>query len=316
MTSATVIGAEFCCVGSDASARGALRVRPPAVCRIRERSARSRESFGRYVRERADARGFGEAIRRMTLAPGGSLRLEGPRPHRGRGPTPISCSFDPKTIVDTATYVAPYAYPRGRRRRLRERPASVARRGRADGRVARPSAPRRPVNLSELAPDDRARILAPGPHPRASRAAISCTPPGAAADGVYFIVEGPREDRTHARERLGVDRRHPQSRRRPSARSARRSETALRTTSAVALEDGSLSRIDVTVFLEMLGPRRRARVGFRARPRATASRRAERELVELAGKSVPGPARRRPSARSRPITANPIPAAACASPYI
>lgn len=67
--------------------------------------------LGRYVRERKTL-SLGEAIRKMTWAPAERLRLD----RRGRvveGWYADLAIFDPATVLDQATFEAPFAYPVG-----------------------------------------------------------------------------------------------------------------------------------------------------------------------------------------------------------
>ncbi|MHB1327959.1 MAG: N-acyl-D-amino-acid deacylase family protein [Gemmatimonadales bacterium] len=67
--------------------------------------------LGRYVRERKTLP-LGEAIRKMTSAPAARLRLD----RRGRvaqGWYADLAIFDPATVLDQATFEAPFAYPTG-----------------------------------------------------------------------------------------------------------------------------------------------------------------------------------------------------------
>jgi N-acyl-D-amino-acid deacylase len=107
---ATVLSAPFCCVGSDASARALRGPTARGVPHPRTFGCFPRV-FGRFVRGRKtlDA---GEAVRRMTSLPADLFGLAG-RGRIVRGAYADLVLFDPETIVDTATYEAPFAYPRG-----------------------------------------------------------------------------------------------------------------------------------------------------------------------------------------------------------
>ncbi len=107
---AAVYSAEFCCVGSDASARAFAGITARGVPHPRTYGTFPRV-FGRYVRQR---RVFdtGEAVRRMTSLPAAQFGL------RDRGIVAIGkhadlVVFDPERIVDRATYEQPFAPPDG-----------------------------------------------------------------------------------------------------------------------------------------------------------------------------------------------------------
>jgi len=107
---ATVLSAEFTCVGSDASARALHGITAQGVPHPRTYGTFPRV-FGRYVRQRKTLE-LGEAIRRMTSLPAEIFGLV----KRGRievGAYADLVVFDPETIVDTATYERPFSYPRG-----------------------------------------------------------------------------------------------------------------------------------------------------------------------------------------------------------
>ncbi len=107
---AAVLGAEFCCVGSDASARAIDGVTARGLPHPRTFGTFPRV-FGRYVRGRGTL-ALGEAIRRMTSLPADLFGIR----DRGRieaGRYADLVLFDPVRIVDTATYTQPYAYPLG-----------------------------------------------------------------------------------------------------------------------------------------------------------------------------------------------------------
>ncbi|MGH7756278.1 MAG: N-acyl-D-amino-acid deacylase family protein, partial [Vulcanimicrobiaceae bacterium] len=107
---ATVLSAEFVCVGSDASA---IAVDGPTA-----RGLPHPRAFGcfprvlsRFVRGRKTL-ALPEAIRRMTALPAEIFGL------RDRGRVAVGAYadlvlFDPERIVDTATYERPFAYPHG-----------------------------------------------------------------------------------------------------------------------------------------------------------------------------------------------------------
>jgi N-acyl-D-aspartate/D-glutamate deacylase len=107
---ATVLSAGFCCVGSDASARGLQGITARGVPHPRTYGTFPRV-FGRYVRGRRvfdDA----EAVRRMTSLPAGIFGL------RDRGTIAMGAHadlvvFDPAHVVDRATYERPFAAPDG-----------------------------------------------------------------------------------------------------------------------------------------------------------------------------------------------------------
>jgi N-acyl-D-aspartate/D-glutamate deacylase len=107
---AAVFSAGFCCVGSDASARGfhGLTVRGRPHPRTYGTFPRV---FGRYVRQRRvfdDA----EAVRRMTSLPAALFGLR----ERGTlvpGFHADLVVFDPEHVVDRATYEQPFAAPEG-----------------------------------------------------------------------------------------------------------------------------------------------------------------------------------------------------------
>jgi len=107
---ATVLSAEFCCVGSDASARAFSGITARGVPHPRTYGTFPRV-FGRYVRGRHvfDA---AEAVRRMTSLPAGQFGL------RDRGTIAPGMHadlvvFDDERIVDRATYENPYVPPDG-----------------------------------------------------------------------------------------------------------------------------------------------------------------------------------------------------------
>ena len=107
---ATVLSAEFVSIGSDASARAIDGPTAQGVPHPRTFGCFPRV-FGRYVRGRKTL-DIAEAVRRMTALPAAQFGLA------QRGSISIGAYadlvlFDPKTIVDTATYERPFAYPIG-----------------------------------------------------------------------------------------------------------------------------------------------------------------------------------------------------------
>jgi N-acyl-D-amino-acid deacylase len=107
---ASVLSASFTCIGSDASARALSGPTARGVPHPRTFGCFPR-IFGRFVRGRHTLE-LGEAIRRMTSLPAEIFGLH----ERGRiaeGYYADLVLFDPATIVDTATYEKPYAYPTG-----------------------------------------------------------------------------------------------------------------------------------------------------------------------------------------------------------
>ena len=107
---ASVLSAEFVSIGSDASARAIDGPTVQGVPHPRTFGCFPRV-FGRYVRGRRTLE-TAEAIRRMTSLPAAQFGIA------NRGTIAIGAYadlvlFDPKTIVDTATYERPYAYPLG-----------------------------------------------------------------------------------------------------------------------------------------------------------------------------------------------------------
>lgn len=107
---ATVLSAEFTCIGSDASARGLAGVTARGVPHPRAFGCFPR-IYGRYVRERHTLQ-LEAAVRRMTGLPAQIFNL-----HR-RGTIAIGeyadlVVFDEQTFRDTATYERPYAFPIG-----------------------------------------------------------------------------------------------------------------------------------------------------------------------------------------------------------
>jgi len=107
---ATVLSADFVSVASDASARAIDGPTARGVPHPRTFGTFPR-IFGRFVRGRRTLE-LGEAIRRMTSLPATAFGLA----DRGRIATGAYADlvlFDPATIVDTATYDRPFAYPLG-----------------------------------------------------------------------------------------------------------------------------------------------------------------------------------------------------------
>jgi N-acyl-D-amino-acid deacylase len=107
---AAVYSAEFCCVGSDASARAFSGITARGVPHPRTYGTFPRV-FGRYVRQRR-VFDVAEAVRRMTSLPAALFGL------RDRGTIAIGnhadlVVFDPDRIVDRATYERPFAAPDG-----------------------------------------------------------------------------------------------------------------------------------------------------------------------------------------------------------
>ena len=107
---ASVLSADFVSIGSDASARAIDGPTAVGVPHPRTFGCFPRV-FGRYVRGRRTL-ALGEAIRRMTSLAADQFGIA----ERGRirvGDYADLVLFDPETIVDTATYERPFAYPRG-----------------------------------------------------------------------------------------------------------------------------------------------------------------------------------------------------------
>ena len=107
---AAVYSAEFCCVGSDASARAFTGITARGVPHPRTYGTFPRV-FGRYVRQRG-VFDTAEAVRRMTSLPAAQFGL------RDRGIVALGkhadlVVFDPERIVDRATYERPFAPPDG-----------------------------------------------------------------------------------------------------------------------------------------------------------------------------------------------------------
>jgi N-acyl-D-amino-acid deacylase len=107
---ATVLSAEFCCIGSDASARAYEGITARGVPHPRTYGCFPRV-FGRFVRGRPTL-STEEAVRRMTSLPADLFGLA----DRGRialGAHADLVVFDPRTIVDRATYERPFQQPAG-----------------------------------------------------------------------------------------------------------------------------------------------------------------------------------------------------------
>lgn len=107
---ATVLSAEFCCVGSDASIRALHGPTARGVPHPRTFGTFPR-IFGRFVRQRRTL-DLPEAVRRMTSLPAAIFGLR----DRGTiepGKFADLVVFDADGICDTATYEAPYSFPAG-----------------------------------------------------------------------------------------------------------------------------------------------------------------------------------------------------------
>lgn len=107
---ASVLSAQFCCIGSDASIRALQGPTARGMPHPRTFGTFPR-IFGRYVRQRKTL-DLVEAVRRMTSLPAQIFRL------RDRGTIEPGMFadlvlFDSETIRDTATYEAPYSFPSG-----------------------------------------------------------------------------------------------------------------------------------------------------------------------------------------------------------
>ena len=107
---AAVLTADFCCIGSDASARAFSGITARGVPHPRTYGTFPR-IFGRYVRGRRvfDA---AEAIRRMTSLPADLFGLR----DRGRialGAHADLVVLDLDRVIDRATYERPFAAPEG-----------------------------------------------------------------------------------------------------------------------------------------------------------------------------------------------------------
>ena len=107
---ASVLSAEFCCVGSDASIRALQGPTARGVPHPRTFGTFPRV-FGRFVRQRRTL-DLPEAVRRMTSLPAGIFGLH----ERGvvePGNFADLVVFDAQTVRDTATYEAPFSFPIG-----------------------------------------------------------------------------------------------------------------------------------------------------------------------------------------------------------
>ena len=107
---ATVLSADFCCIGSDASIRAVSGPTARGVPHPRTFGTFPRV-FARFVRQRGTLDTV-EAVRRMTSLPASIFGL------RDRGTIEIGkfadiVVFDRDSIRDTATYEQPYRYPVG-----------------------------------------------------------------------------------------------------------------------------------------------------------------------------------------------------------
>lgn len=107
---ATVLSADFCCIGSDASIRALDGPTARGVPHPRTFGTFPRV-FGRYVRQRKTL-DLVEAVRRMTSLPASIFGL------RERGTVAAGnyadlVVFDAQAMCDTATYEAPYQLPIG-----------------------------------------------------------------------------------------------------------------------------------------------------------------------------------------------------------
>ena len=107
---ATVLSAEFCCIGSDASVRALSGPTARGVPHPRTFGCFPRV-IGRFVRGRKTI-DLVEAVRRMTALPARIFGL------RGRGEIAVGnyadlVVFDAAAIRDTATYDSPYHFPIG-----------------------------------------------------------------------------------------------------------------------------------------------------------------------------------------------------------
>jgi len=107
---ATVLSADFCCVGSDASIRALSGPTARGVPHPRTFGTFPR-IFGRFVRQRGTL-DVVDAVRRMTGLPAQIFGL------RDRGTLEVGnfadlVVFDSRTFTDTATYEQPYSFPAG-----------------------------------------------------------------------------------------------------------------------------------------------------------------------------------------------------------
>jgi N-acyl-D-amino-acid deacylase len=109
---AAVLTAEFCCIGSDASARAFEGITARGIPHPRTYGTFPRV-FGRFVRGRPTF-SMEEAVRRMTSLPADLFGIaDRGRIERGRHADLVV--FDHKTIVDRATYERPFVPPEGLR---------------------------------------------------------------------------------------------------------------------------------------------------------------------------------------------------------
>jgi N-acyl-D-amino-acid deacylase len=107
---ATVLSADFCCVGSDASIRALSGPTARGVPHPRTFGTFPRV-FGRFVRQRKTL-DIVEAIRRMTSLPASIFGFRD-RGSINTGNYADLVVFDANTIRDTATYEQPYQFPIG-----------------------------------------------------------------------------------------------------------------------------------------------------------------------------------------------------------
>ncbi|HEX3550345.1 MAG TPA: amidohydrolase family protein [Candidatus Elarobacter sp.] len=107
---ATVLSAEFCAIGSDASARAFAGVTARGVPHPRTYGTFPRV-FGRFVRQRR-VFDVAEAVRRMTSLPAAHFGLAG-RGSIAPGAYADLVVFDEERIVDRATYEDPFVPPDG-----------------------------------------------------------------------------------------------------------------------------------------------------------------------------------------------------------
>ena len=107
---ATVLSADFCCIGSDASVRALHGPTANGVPHPRTFGTFPRV-FGRYVRGRRTL-DLAEAVRRMTSLPASIFGLR-ERGSIAEGNYADLVVFDAEAIRDTATYDSPYRFPLG-----------------------------------------------------------------------------------------------------------------------------------------------------------------------------------------------------------
>lgn len=107
---ATVLSADFCCIGSDASVRALQGPTARGVPHPRTFGTFPR-IYGRYVRARGTI-DLVEAVRRMTSLPASIFGLR-ERGSIAPGNFADLVVFDAATIRDTATYETPYSFPVG-----------------------------------------------------------------------------------------------------------------------------------------------------------------------------------------------------------